>query len=233
LLLVSFILFGVFQVHYDSILNKHGLPHDPFKAIVAPRPIGWIGSISKAGVNNLAPYSFFNAVADKPHYVMFSSVEIKDSVRNIEETGVFTVSLAVESLFTQMNISSVPAKGNADEFILAGLTTKMGKFVNAPFVSESPAVLECTHWKTVDLPNADRTNKTGNYVIFGQVVGIYIDDFYIKDGLFDAALARPLVRLGYMDYGVVGKENTFSKNRPALDENGKLQDVQEWVGKYR
>ncbi|MDA1239080.1 MAG: flavin reductase family protein, partial [Proteobacteria bacterium] len=75
--------------------------------------------------------------------------------------------------------------------------------------------------------------KTGNYVIFGKVVGIYIDDFYIKDGLFDAASARPLVRLGYMDYGVVGKENTFSKNRPALDQNGKLQDVQEWDGKYR
>ena len=220
-------------MHYDSVENKHGLPHDPFKAIVAPRPIGWIGSMSKTGIKNLAPYSYFNAIADKPHFVMFSSVDIKDSVRNIEETGEFTVSLATENLFDHMNGSSVPAGSDVDEFELAGLKSQTGKFVSAPFVSEAAAALECKYWKTIDLPNVNRKNGTGNYVVLGKVVGIYINDNFIKDGLFNAAAARPLVRLGYMDYGVVGSENTFSKNRPKLGKNGKLQPVDEWDGVYR
>ena len=166
-------------MHYDTLKNEHGLPHDPFKAIVAPRPIGWIGSLSSSGVYNLAPYSYFNAIADRPHFVMFSSVDIKDSVKNIEETGEFTVSLATEDLFDHMNGSSVPADSNIDEFELAGLKPQIGKFVSAPFVSEASAALECKHWKTIDLPNVDRDNGTGNYVIFGQVVGIFINDKFI------------------------------------------------------
>ena len=114
-------------MHYDTIKNEHNLPHDPFKAIVAPRPIGWIGSRSKSGIYNLAPYSYFNAIADKPHFVMFSSVDIKDSVKNIEETGDFTVSLATEDLFDHMNGSSVPAGSEIDEFELAGLKPQIGK----------------------------------------------------------------------------------------------------------
>ena len=220
-------------MHYDTIKNNHNLPHDPFKAIVAPRPIGWIGSCSKAGNYNLAPYSYFNAIADRPRYVMFSSVDIKDSVKNIEETGEFTVSIATEELFDHMNGSSVPAGPEVDEFKLAGLNPKIGNFVSAPFVSEAAAALECKHWKTVDLPNVDRDKGTGNYVIFGQVVGIYINDKFIKDGLFNASAARPLVRLGYMDYGVVGSENTFTKNRPKLGKDGKLEPVKEWDGIYR
>ena len=220
-------------MHYDATVNNHGLPHDPFKAIVAPRPIGWIGSISKSGDRNLAPYSYFNAVSDKPHFVMFSSVDIKDSVKNIEQTGEFTVSLATENLFDHMNGSSVPADSDIDEFELAGLKPQIGKFVSAPFVSEASAALECKHWKTIDLPNVDRGKGTGNYVIFGQVVGIYINDNFLKDGLFNASAARPLVRLGYMDYGVVGSENTFTKNRPKLGKDGKLQPVEEWDGVYR
>ncbi len=220
-------------MHYDTLKNKHGLPHDPFKAIVAPRPIGWIGSRSSSGSFNLAPYSYFNAVADKPHFVMFSSVDIKDSVRNIEETAEFTVSLVTEDLFDHMNGSSIPALANIDEFELTGLKPRIGKFVSAPFVSQAAAALECKHWKTVDLPNVNRDKGTGNYIIFGQVVGIYINDKFIKDGLFNASAARPLVRLGYMNYGVVGSENTFSKNRPKLGEDGKLQPVEEWDGVYR
>ena len=116
-------------MHYDTIKNNHNLPHDPFKAIVAPRPIGWIGSCSQTGNYNLAPYSYFNAIADRPHYVMFSSVDIKDSVKNIEETGEFTVSIATEELFDHMNGSSVPAGPEVDEFKLAGLNPKIGNFV--------------------------------------------------------------------------------------------------------
>ena len=220
-------------MHYDCKKNDHGLPHDPFKAIVAPRPIGWIGSKGKSGIQNLAPYSYFNAVADKPHYIMFSSVGIKDSVKNIEETGVFTFSLAVEKLFDGMNGSSAPAKYSVDEFELTGLKCSQGKFVDAPFVKESPAALECKYWKTIDLPGSNREFGKGTFVIFGEVVGVYIDDEFINDGLFDASKARPLVRLGYMNYGVVGKENTFAKNRPQLDENGNLKEVKEWDGIYR
>ena len=163
-------------MHYDTIKNNHNLPHDPFKAIVAPRPIGWIGSCSKAGNYNLAPYSYFNAIAERPHYVMFSSVDIKDSVKNIEETGEFTVSIATEELFDHMNGSSVPAGPEVDEFKLAGLNPKIGNFVSAPFVSEAAAALECKHWKTVDLPNVDRDKGTGNYVIFGLfLVNVFSD----------------------------------------------------------
>ena len=132
-----------------------------------------------------------------------------------------------------MNGSSVPAGSEIDEFELAGLKPQIGKFVSAPFVSEAAAALECRHWKTIDLPNVDRKLGKGNYVIFGQVVGIYINDKFIKDGLFNASAARPLVRLGYMDYGVVGSENTFSKNRPKLGKDGKLEAVEEWDGIYR
>ena len=220
-------------MHYDATVNNHGLPHDPFKAIVAPRPIGWIGSVSKSGDRNLAPYSYFNAVSDKPHFVMFSSTDIKDSIKNIEETGVFTASMASEPLFDSMNGSSVPAESKVDEFELSGLKAKMGKFVDAPYVSESPSALECRYWKTIELPDVDRPNGKGSYVVFGQVVGVFINDSFIKDGIFDTALARPLARLGYMNYGVMGKENTFSKNRPALDKEGNLEKVKEWDGKYR
>ena len=103
-------------MHYNTLQNEHGLPHDPFKAIVSPRPIGWIGSYSSLGVYNLAPYSYFNAIADGLYFVMFSSVDIKDSVKNIEETEEFTVSLATEDLFDHMNGSSVPAGSDVDEF---------------------------------------------------------------------------------------------------------------------
>jgi flavin reductase (DIM6/NTAB) family NADH-FMN oxidoreductase RutF len=220
-------------MHYDTLKNEHGLPHDPFKAIVAPRPIGWIGTRSSLGVYNLAPYSYFNAISDKPYFVMFSSVDIKDSVKNIEETGEFTVSLATEDLFDHMNGSSVAAGSAIDEFELTDLKPQTGKFVSAPFVSQTAAALECKHWKTIDLPNVNRDRGTGNYVIFGQVIGIYINEKFIKDGLFDTSAARPLVRLGYMDYGIVGSENTFSKNRPKLGKDGKLQTVEEWDGVYR
>ena len=220
-------------MHYDTRKNNHGLPHDPYKAIVAPRPIGWIGSQDIDGVRNLAPYSYFNGVSDNPHYVMFSSVGIKDSLRNIEQTRVFTASLATYKLFEQMNVSSVAADTKIDEFKLSGLKVRKAKYVDAPCVADSPAVLECELWKVIDLPHSNRQDNSGNYIVIGHVVGIYIDDCYITDGLFNTCMAEPLGRLGYMDYGVINADNIFSKNRPELDNKGKLTTTLNWDGLYK
>ncbi len=220
-------------MHYSTEENNHGLPHDPFKSIVSPRPIGWIGSKSKEGILNLAPYSYFNAISDKPYFIVFSSSNYKDSVKNIEETGEFTTSLVSQSLFDQMNNSSVTADAKIDEFKLTNLKSKNGKFVNAPFVADAPAALECSLWKVIDLPNCDRSKGIGNFLVIGKVIGIYIDENYIKEGLVDIKSIRPIVRLGYMDYGVVGSENLFTKNRPELDDKGNLKPTKIWDGKYR
>ena len=220
-------------MHYDTRKNNHGLPHDPYKAIVAPRPIGWIGSQDIDGVRNLAPYSYFNGVSDNPHYVMFSSVGIKDSLRNIEQTRVFTASLATYKLFEQMNVSSVAADTEIDEFKLSGLKVRKAKYVDAPCVADSPAVLECELWKVIDLPHSNRKDNSGNYIVIGHVVGIYIDDNFITDGLFNIRMAEPLGRLGYMDYGVINAGNIFSKNRPELDKEGKLKTNLHWDGLYK
>ena len=220
-------------MHYETKKNNHGLPHDPYKAIVAPRPIGWIGSQDIDGVRNLAPYSYFNGVSDNPHYVMFSSAGIKDSLRNIEQTRVFTASLATYKLFEQMNVSSVAADTEIDEFKLSGLKVRKAKYVDAPCVADSPAVLECELWQVIDLPHSSRKDNSGNYIVIGHVVGIYIDDSYITDGLFNTRMAEPLGRLGYMDYGVINADNIFSKNRPELDNEGKLKTTLHWDGLYK
>ena len=220
-------------MHYDTNTNDHGLPHDPFKAIVAPRPIGWIGTQSTTGVMNLAPYSYFNAVADKPYYLTFGSVGLKDSIVNIEQTGVFTASLCTEDVFEHMNGSSVASGPEVDEFALTGTTPQMGKFVNAPFVAEAAAAFECELYQVIDLPGCDRSQGTGRYVVLGRVVGTYINDKYIVDGRFDTRSARPLGRCGYMDYTVVQDSSMFEANRPQLDENGKLKPGEAWDGVYR
>ena len=220
-------------MHYETKKNNHGLPHDPYKAIVAPRPIGWIGSQDINGIRNLAPYSYFNGVSDNPHYVMFSSAGIKDSLRNIEQTRVFTASLATYKLFEQMNVSSVAADTEIDEFKLSGLKVRKAKYVDAPCVADSPAVLECELWQVIDLPHSSRKDNSGNYIVIGHVVGIYIDDNYITDGLFNTRMAEPLARLGYMDYGVINADNIFSKNRPELDNEGKLKTTLHWDGLYK
>ncbi len=220
-------------MHYETKKNNHGLPHDPYKAIVAPRPIGWIGSQDINGIRNLAPYSYFNGVSDNPHYVMFSSAGIKDSLRNIEQTRVFTASLATYKLFEQMNVSSVAADTEIDEFKLSGLKVRKAKYVDAPCVADSPAVLECELWQVIDLPHSSRKDNSGNYIVIGHVVGIYIDDSYITDGLFNTRMAEPLGRLGYMDYGVINADNIFSKNRPELDNEGKLKTTLHWDGLYK
>ncbi|MDK1388056.1 flavin reductase family protein [Sinorhizobium sp. 8-89] len=184
---------------YDTAANRHGLPHDPFKAIVSPRPIGWIGTRAAGGSQNLAPYSFFNAISDRPKLVMFSSSGYKDSVRNIEETGEFTASFASRNLSAAVNLTSVAAPHGESEFEVAGLTPVEGTLVKAPFVGEAFAALECRMTEIFRPKSLDGV-VSDSYVVFGEVVGIHIRDEAIRDGRFDAATVRPLARLGYMDY---------------------------------
>ncbi|CAN7288921.1 flavin reductase family protein [Rhizobium rhizogenes] len=184
---------------YTTDTNQHGLSHDPFKAIVTPRPIGWIGSKGRDGSINLSPYSFFNAVSDRPKLVMFSSTGRKDSARNVEETGVFTVNLVSRNLVEKMNHSSISVPYGTNEFALAGLTAEPGRLVDAPYVGEAFAVLECRVTEIMQPRDLDG-KPTDNVMVFGQVVGIHIDEAIIRDGRLDMALARPVARMGYMDY---------------------------------
>lgn len=197
---------------YETAENAHGLKHDPFKAIVAPRPIGWIGTKAADGRRNLSPYSFFNAVSDTPKLVMFSSSGHKDSVTNIEETGVFTCSLASRHLAEQMNMSSIVVPRGVDEFELAGLTPVTGRLVDAPYVGEAYAVLECRATQILR-PVDIEGRESDNWVVFGQVLGIHISPEILRDGRIDMAVARPLGRMGYMDYADGGAE-VFAMTRP-------------------
>ena len=221
---------------YDTIENKHGLKHDPFKALIVPRPIGWISTISNEGVVNIAPYSFFNAMGEKPHYVAFSSAGMKDSLRNIEQNGEFVCSLANWDLRYEMNATSAAVPYGVDEFPLAGLTATPSKIVKPPRVKESPAAFECKVWKTIELPPIAPGQKSNYAMVIGYVVGIYIDDTYVKDGIIDTGAMRPIARLGYMDYGVINPENVFTINRPEVGADGKVVDMRPskpFDGQYR
>ncbi len=184
---------------YSTDTNRHGLSHDPFKAIVTPRPIGWIGSKGRDGSINLSPYSFFNAVCDTPKIIMFSSQGRKDSARNAEETGVFTANFVSRNLVDQMNASSVSVPYGVDEFDVAGLTASSAELIDAPYVSEAFAVLEC---RVTEIRNPMTLSRTpaNNFMVFGEVVGIRINEAIIRDGRLDMELARPMGRMGYMDY---------------------------------
>ena len=195
---------------YETEDNKHGLRHDPFKALVAPRPIGWISTLSADGVVNLAPYSYFNAISDQPKFVMFSSGGRKDSVVNAEATGEFVCSLATYELREKMNLTSAVVGPEVDEMDMAELRSAPSTLVKPPRVAESPAALECIYHQTIALPGVN--GKDGNYVVIGKVVGIHIADEYVADGMIDITKYRPIARLGYMDYSVV--DNVFSMNRP-------------------
>ncbi len=197
---------------YEAGHRPAVLKHDPFKAIVSPRPIGWIGTKSGDGVLNLAPYSFFAAIADRPPLVMFSSSGRKDSQRNAEETGVFTTNLAGRALLEAMNLSSAAAPAELDEFALAGLTPVMGRLVDAPFVAEAYAALECRVVEVKPLRGLDGI-ESENTMVIGQVVGVHIRDEAIRDGRLDMGLVRPLGRLGYMDYCDAG--DVFELFRPS------------------
>ena len=199
--------------------SGHGLPNNPLGAIVAPRPIGWISSQNAAGVTNLAPYSFFNAVAYDPPQVMFAATSshafggLKDSVLNAESTGEFVVNLATFDLREEMNASAVPAPSDVDEFDYARLTKAPSLVVNPPRVAESPAHLECRFVTRVDLPTDD---GDPNVVVFGEVVGVHIEDRYLVEGRVDTVALRPIGRLGYLDY--VEVNNAFAMERPRWKE---------------
>jgi flavin reductase (DIM6/NTAB) family NADH-FMN oxidoreductase RutF len=197
---------------YSTDKNDHGLPHDPFKAIVAPRPIGWITSMGKSGAINLAPYSYFNGVHSKPPMVMFASEGRKDSLAFVEETKEFVCNLATWDLRDQMNQTSAPYPRGINELTEAGLTPAPCLLVKTPRVAEAPCALECKWLDTIELHDVDGKPVDG-WVVIGRVVGVHIDERYIKNGLLDSAAMKPIARGGYHDYSVLDK--SFTMRRPA------------------
>jgi flavin reductase (DIM6/NTAB) family NADH-FMN oxidoreductase RutF len=201
---------------YETAKQNHGLPHDPFKAIVAPRPIGWISSMSAKGEYNLAPYSFFNGVSSDPPMVMFSSEGRKDSLVFVEETKEYVCNLATWDLRRPMNATSGPFPRGVDEMREVGLESAPSVLVKPPRVKATPCAMECKWLQTVQLLDLGGS-LTDRYVVFGQVVGIYIDERYIQDGLLNTAAMRPIARAGYHDYFVATPETKFSIRRPRGD----------------
>ncbi len=197
--------------------DGHGLPHNPFNAIVTPRPIGWISSRGRDGHDNLAPYSFFNAVAYTPPQVMFASTAGKhdrhfgkDTVANIDETGVFCVNIVSYDLRDAMNATSGSYNAEVDEFALAGLERAECETIACSRVAAAPAALECRLTQIVKLEGEE------NIAVFGEVTGVHMRDDCLREGRFDVTAFRPLARLGYRDYSVI--DTLFSLSRP--DEKG-------------
>lgn len=179
----------------DENPRNGGLPHSPFNAIVAPRPIGWISTRGPLG-DNLAPYSFFNAVAYAPPQVIFAG-DLKDSIRNIQETGVFATNVVPETLWHQMNATSAHLPRGVDEFQAAGIGKSECTTINCPRVTLAPATLECRLQQVVTLEGGL------DFLVIGTVTGIHIRDEYLTEGRFDLTRVRPMARLGYKDYAVI------------------------------
>ncbi len=195
--------------------GPHGLAHNPFKALVAPRPIGWISTLGPEGTPNLAPYSYFNAIGNAPPMVMFAPngrVEgrLKDTLTNVQESAEFVVNIVSENLKEAMNETARHVPAATDEFALAGLTPVPAQMVAPPRVAESLAHLECRHHQTLELPADDP--EAPQFIVLGQVLGVHIDDSVLQDGMVDMAKLRPIARLGYFDYSVV--DNVFSMPTP-------------------
>jgi len=196
---------------YAADTRDHGMRYDPFKAIVVPRPIGWIGTRGINGSRNLSPFSFFNALSDDPKIVMFAAGSGKDSPRNAAETREFTASFVSRNLAAQMNQSSIAVPYGIDEFEIAGLKAEQGRMVAAPYVSDAYAVLECKVTQIIEPVDLDGADAEVTMVL-GQVVGIHIDEAIIRDGRLDMSLARPVGRMGYMDYAEAS--DVFEMIRP-------------------
>lgn len=199
--------------------EPHGLPRDPFKSCVIPRPIGWISTISPDGVPNLAPYSFFNGVAGDPPMVMFASGmrdrdNPKDTIFNAERTGEFVCSMVSFDLKDAMNESSADVAPDIDEAVYAGIEMEPSVLVKPMRVKASPIHLECVYFNTMDLP-ADRRGG-GNAICVGRVIGVHINDDVLNDGMVDVEKIRPVARLGYMDYTSV--DSVFAMMRPKQRE---------------
>lgn len=198
---------------YETAAKNHGLPHDPFKAIVTPRPIGWITAMSAKGEINLSPYSFFNAISENPPMVAFSSNGRKDAVTFIEETKEFVCNLATYDLREQMNATSALLPRGENEMIHAGLEAAPSRLVRPPRVAAALAALECRWVQTVPLVPLEG-GQPSYHLVIGQVVGIHIDDRFIVNGLVDTAAMRPIARSGYRDYFVATPETKFTMTRP-------------------
>lgn len=202
------------DVHFYEPRRGHGLSHDPFKAIIAPRPIGWVSSQSVAGVLNLAPYSFFNAFCAAPPIIGFASVGWKDSVANIEATGEFCWHLATRSLAERMNVSSASVGAEVDEFALAGLETAPSKVVAVPRVAAAPVSLECRLSQLIRLESASG-EKLDSFLVLGEVVGVHIDRAMLEDGVYQTARAEPVLRAGGpASYYTITDEMRFEMTRP-------------------
>ena len=184
--------------------DGHGMAHNPFNAIVSPRPIGWISTTGSMG-DNLAPYSFFNAVAYRPPQVMFASTGVKDSVRNIRETSVFAVNIVEEAMFGVMSETSAMLPRGVDEFAIARVAKAACRTIACACVAGAPAVLECVLVQEVALRGTD------NVMIIGEVTGVHLRDDCIVGGRFDVTRYRPMARLGYQDYAVVREVVTLAR----------------------
>ncbi|MFS2019255.1 flavin reductase family protein [Massilia sp. CT11-108] len=202
------------DIHFYEPRAGHGLPHDPFNAIVGPRPIGWISTKSRAGILNLAPYSFFNAFNYTPPLVGFASVGYKDTVRNVEETGQFCWNLATRALADRMNTTCAMVPPDVDEFALAGLTPAPSRLVDVPRVLEAPVSFECRLTQLIRLHDADG-QPAPSWLVLGEVVGVHIARAQLKDGVYDTAHAGHILRGGGpADYFEVGPAQLFRMFRP-------------------
>jgi flavin reductase (DIM6/NTAB) family NADH-FMN oxidoreductase RutF len=203
---------------YDAGKRDHGLAVDPLKALIVPRPIGWISTVDRQGRVNLAPYSFYNGVSEFPPMVYFAVTgtygdnPTKHSRLNAEATGEFVVNMVSAELAEQMNVTTAMVAFGVDEMKLAGLTPAPCNLVTPPRVKESPVALECRYWKTLELPVEKGNEEKRGSVVFGQVVGVHVDDSIIKDGRIDILAFRPVARLGYSEYTTT--ENVWRMRRP-------------------
>ena len=194
--------------------NGHGLPHDPFNSIVGPRAIGWISTKSRAGVCNLAPYSFFNAFNYIPPIIGFSSIDYKDTVRNVQETGEFVWNLVTLDLVAAMNQTCAPYPPEVSEFEMAGLTQMDSTIVAPPRVAESKVSFECKATQIIQL-EAISGSKVESWLVLGEVVQIHIDQTCLKDGIYQTAEVGHVLRAGGAgDYFTIGPEQLFKLNRP-------------------
>ena len=202
------------DTHSYQPRQGHGLPHDPFNAIVGPRPIGWIGSHDGAGHRNLAPYSFFNAFNYVPPIVGFASIGEKDTLRNVQATGEFTWNLVTRELAERMNASCAAVPPEVDEFALAGLTPLASQQVTAPRVAESPVSFECRVTQIVQLTTA-AGDAVPTWLVLGEVVEVHIARHLLVNGVYDTAAARPVLRGGGpADYFEIAPELRFQMHRP-------------------
>lgn len=200
--------------HFYEPAAGHGLPHDPFNAIVGPRPIGWVSTQAEDGTLNLAPYSFFNAFNYTPPIIGFSSIGHKDSVTNIEATGTFCWNLATAELHGLMNQTSAAVDADVDEFQFAGLTPADSHVVEVPHVAEARVVCECRRTQVLRLQDAAGAD-TPAWMVFGEVVGVHIDEALLNDGVYQTAAADPLLRGGGpADYFRIQEENRVRLHRP-------------------